>query len=316
MKLGRSLRRQVAVTHSIVRQMRREFVRRLPLRSALTLEFLYFHHRFPRLDHPRTFCEKIAHRKLFDRNPLMPELSDKILAKEYVARELGPEWVIPNVWSGERLPPRAERCWQIPYVLKANHGSAWNYFVLSEADQDWDAIEARAAEWLNMTYGRHAVEWLYTQIKPRLLVEPFVGMRGVAPADYKFFVFGGRTIYIQVDLGRLQTHRQLFYDVHWKRQRFEYMCPWTEEEVEPPQSLGAMIEAANHLGAPFPFARVDLYELDGKPRFGEMTFYPNSGRYAFKPESAELELGDLWPEEPARGVEPQLRMVKDRARLG
>lgn len=309
MKLCRNFRRQVAVAHSRVRQLRRELVRLLPLRAAVTIEFLYFHHRFPRLAHPRTFCEKIAQRKLYDRNALMPQLADKVLAKEYIARELGPEWVIPNLWSGERLPPREERNWPIPYVLKANHGSAWNYFVLSEAEQDWEAMEERAAAWMNATYGQHALEWLYTQIHPGLIVEPFLGRNGVAPADYKLFVFGGRTVYIQVDLGRLQTHRQLFYDVNWKRQRFEYMCPWTDEEVDRPQSLATMIEAANQLGAPFPFARVDLYEIDGQPRFGEMTFYPNSGRYAFRPESAELALGQLWPDATGYESGALLRMA-------
>jgi hypothetical protein len=260
------------------------------------MEFLIYHRRLARLDHPETFCEKIAKRKLSDRNALMPRLADKILAKEYVADLLGTEWVIPTLWSGYHLPPRAERNWATPYVLKASHGSGWNYFVLSPSQQDWDAIEAEAEHWLSTLYGRSEMEWLYTQIKPGLLVEPFVGIGDVAPPDYKLFVFGGRTVYIQVDLGRLQTHRQLFYDVNWKRQKWEYLCPWTEEEVAPPVSLAAMIGAANKLGAEFPFVRVDLYEIAGKPYFGEMTFYPNSGRFAFKPESAELLLGELWQE--------------------
>jgi hypothetical protein len=280
----------------MIRKARQEFMRLLPLRTAVTIEFLYFHRRLPRLDHPQTFCEKIAHRKLHDRDPRMPRLADKILAKEDVAEVLGPEWLIPTIWSGERLPPRAERNWPIPYVLKANHGSNFNYFVLSEEDQDWDRIEQKAEQWLKGGYGRDEFEWIYTQIRPGLLVEPFVGTRGVAPPDYKFFVFGGRTVYIQVDLGRLQKHRQLFYDVNWQRQKIEYICPWTDEEVPPPRSLAKMIETANKLGAAFPFVRVDLYEIEGKPYFGEMTFYPNSGRFVFKPESTELMLGQLWPD--------------------
>jgi hypothetical protein len=272
------------------------FLTALPSRAAITVEFLAYHHRLPHLDHPRTFNEKIAQRKLRDRDPRLPVLADKVLAKREVARLLGPEWVIPTVWSGNRLPPRAERRWPIPYVLKASHASGWNLFVLSEADQNWDAIEATVEQWLHRTYGRHAHEWLYTEMKAGLLVEPFLGTANVAPPDYKFLVFAGRTAYIQVDLGRMQTHRQLFYDTNWSRQRFEYLCPWTDEEAPPPRSLARMIDAANTLGAGFPFVRVDLYEIEGKPYFGELTFYPNSGRYAFKPESAELELGRLWPE--------------------
>jgi hypothetical protein len=266
----------------------------LPLRTAITLEFLFFHHRLPRLDHPRSFSEHIARRKLYDRDPRMSVLSDKVRAKEYVGGLLGKDWLIPTLWSGERLPPRPERNWSIPYVLKARHASGWNIFVLSQQDQDWDVTEEKVGQWLGV-YGQHAREWLYTQIEPGLLVEPFLGVGEIAPPDYKFFVFGGRSAFIQVDLGRMQTHRQLFYDVDWNRRKFEYLCPWTDEEVPPPKSLAIMIDAANKLGAGFPFVRVDLYEIDGQPKFGEMTFYPNSGRYPFKPESAELELGSLWP---------------------
>lgn len=281
---------------SLARGLRNKLMETLPLRSAIRLEFVLYHHRLPDLDHPRTFSEKIARRKLYDRDARMPVMADKILVKEYVSGVLGEEWVIPTLWCGDRLPPRSARQWPIPYVLKASHGSGWNHFVLSTADEDWDAMEEKANRWLASTHAKHAREWLYAQMKPGLLVEPYLGTGPVAPPDYKFLVFGGRTAYIQVDLGRMQTHRQLFYDVNWKRQRIEYLCPWTEEEVEPPQSLQRMIEAADRLGAGFPFVRVDLYEIDSRPRFGEMTFYPNSGQFPFKPESVEVEFGGLWPE--------------------
>ena len=38
-----------------------------------------------------------------------------------------------------------------------------------------------------------------------------------------------------------------------------------------------MIEICRKLSKSFPFVRVDLYNLDGKIYFGEMTFYPASG---------------------------------------
>jgi hypothetical protein len=266
----------------------------LPLRARISLDFFRHQGKFPRLDSPHTFSEKIARRKLFDRDPRMPILTDKILVKQHVMEVLGAEWVIPTLWSGEKLPPRSERNWPIPYVLKANHGSSWNIFVRSEEDQDWDQIEKFMQSWLKTTFGQVYGEWLYTQIKPGLLVEPFVGTGGIAPPDYKLFVFAGRTELIQVDLGRLQKHRQFFYDTKWNRQPITYVCPDDGEEIEPPASLAKMISAADLLGAHFPFVRIDLYEIGGEPKFGEFTFYPNSGNVPFKPESVELELGRLW----------------------
>jgi hypothetical protein len=286
-----------AVIRSIIRAGRDAFFPILPRRIAINIAFYLYHRRFPELDYPLTFNERIQHSKLYNRNPLMTRLCDKISAKEYVADSIGMKWIIPDLWSGEKLPPRSERNWPIPYVLKANHGSSWNYFVLSEQDQDWDRIEKTAARWLKRTYGKWANEWLYSGIKPRLLVEPFKGTGEVAPPDYKFFVFGGRTAFIQVDLGRLQTHRQFFYDTNWKRLPFTYVCEFDPGEIEAPQSLEEMIRAAEFLAAPFPFVRVDFYQIDGTPFFGEFTFHPNGGFVAFKPESVEQELGRLWPEE-------------------
>jgi hypothetical protein len=261
----------------------------LPLRAALRLEFFLYHKRLPRLDQPQTFNEKIARRKLVDRDPLLVPWSDKVLAKQRAAEILGDDWVIPTLWSGSRLPPRQERKWPIPYVIKASHGSGWTYFVHTAQDEDWDRIEAITGRWLKDVYGRPSREW------PGLIIEPFLGSGGIVPPDYKFWVFGGRTAYIQVDTNRVLDHQQYFYDLNWKRQSFRYIRADPPGNVSPPRSIEEMVHAAELLAAPFPFVRVDLYEIDGQPRFGEMTFYPNSGRFAFKPESAELELGRLWP---------------------
>jgi TupA-like ATPgrasp len=272
-------------------------LRRLPLAVAVRLEFLLCHHRFAKLKRPRTFNEKIMHRRLYDRDPRLGSLSDKVQVKEYATRVLGEGWVIPNIWVGEKLPPRSQRNWPIPYVLKASHGSGWNVFVCCPQDQDWDHIETAAEQWLRRDYGQETREWAYTQIKSRrLLVEPFMGTGGVAPPDYKLFVFNGRTAFVQVDLGRLQTHRQFFYDTNWKRKTFCYVCPFSPEEVEPPQSLAKMVWAAERLAANFPFVRVDFYEITGRPYLGELTFYPNCGQIPFKPESVDQELGRLWPD--------------------
>jgi hypothetical protein len=280
---------------STIKQVRDSILEALPVRAALNLEFFLYHHRFPNLDAPTTFNEKVQHRKLFDRDPRLPELSDKILAKEHVARILGPEWVVPTIWSGCSLPPRLERTWPLPYVLKTNHGSGWNLFIRSREDEKWDDIERITAHWLGMRYGRPSHEWAYSTINPMLLVEPFLDEVASNPNDYKLWVFGGKVVFIEVDTGRYLNHQQYFYDREWKRQPFEYAAPGSVEDVPPPQSLEKMIWAAERLGAAFSFIRVDFYETGGSPRFGELTFYPNSARCRFKPESADAELGRMWP---------------------
>jgi hypothetical protein len=45
---------------------------------------------------------------------------------------------------------------------------------------------------------------------------------------------------------------------------------------EPP-NLGIMFDLAEMLAKDIPFARVDMYNIQGKIFFGEITFFPDSG---------------------------------------
>ena len=54
-----------------------------------------------------------------------------------------------------------------------------------------------------------------------------------------------------------------------------------------------MITVAEKLSKDIPFVRVDLYEINGKVYFGELTFYPSSGFEGFEPEEWDKKLGDM-----------------------
>ena len=60
-----------------------------------------------------------------------------------------------------------------------------------------------------------------------------------------------------------------------------------------------MLEIAAKLSKGFPVVRVDLYEVDGKPYFGEMTFYHNSGFSVFEPDSWDKTFGS-WIKLPTK----------------
>lgn len=167
-----------------------------------------------------------------------------------------------------------------------------NIFIRSAADQNWDEIERKVDQWLSIRYYnkvRH--EWLYSQIQPQVLVEPYIGSSKELPADYKFLVFDGRVEYIAVHTGRQQSHQPhyvAFYDRDWNKQPFKLNGALDHPDLAKPASLKRMIEAAERLAKDTPFVRVDFYEIDGSPLFGEMTFYPGSGLGLFPPEYDEL----------------------------
>jgi hypothetical protein len=52
-----------------------------------------------------------------------------------------------------------------------------------------------------------------------------------------------------------------------------------------------MVNIAEQLSAEFQEVRVDLYNVDGKIYFGELTFYDSSGYMQFSPDSFDFEIG-------------------------
>ncbi len=62
-----------------------------------------------------------------------------------------------------------------------------------------------------------------------------------------------------------------------------------------------MLEAAEQLARGTDFLRVDFYEVDGQPLFGEFCLYPGSGLDPLAADWIDFELGSLWTRaSPAR----------------
>jgi len=256
-------------------------------RLRVRLTYLWRHGRLPALARPTLFNELVQDRKLRNRDARLPLLADKVGVKAFVADRIGSAWVIPTLWHGLMLPKRAP--WPVPFVVKARHGCNQTAFVRT-GTEDWPAIRRAAARWVGKTYGYWLDEWLYRHIPPGVLVEPFVGVGHDLPIDYKFFVFDGRVEFVQVHLGRERRHRWVVFDRDWRR------VSGANGDPDPPRPacLPRMIDAAQELGRDFDFVRVDLYAVNDRPLFGEMTFYPGSGLDRFHPVSLDMVLGAYW----------------------
>lgn len=253
--------------------------------TRVQLTHIWRHGRPAQLHRPQLFNDLVQHRKLFDRDPRFPLFADKVAVKAIVAAKLGQEWVTPTWWQGRTLPHQIH--WPTPFVVKARHGCGQHVFVRAEGF-DWQEIRRRAHGWTRARYGVWLDEWLYGEIEPGLLVEAFIGEGGTLPIDYKLFVFGGRVAFVQVHLGREHDHRWVVMDPAWRQVSNGGRAPPS------PRSLPAMIEAAETLSSGFDFVRIDFYDVAGKPRFGEMTFYPGSGLDPFEPVDLDATMGRMW----------------------
>jgi len=254
--------------------------------SRVQLTYVWRHGRFAHIARPRTLTDHVQRRKLLDHDPRFPRMIDKVEAKDHVANLVGEDWIVPTLWQGTELP--AEPAWPMPFAIKSRHGCGHIYIVRDA--EDYAVAKAKAQRWLGETYGRWLDEWAYGQIPHGILVETFIGQGPDLPIDYKLFVFGGRVEFIQVHLDRATAHRWIVFDLDWRR----VSLPTADPDPAPPSSLAEMILAAEKLGAGFDFVRVDLYEIHGRPLFGEMTFYPGSGLERVSPSDLDLQMGSLW----------------------
>jgi hypothetical protein len=271
------------------------------LLNRLPARFIAQHHykqRFQKLLdllNPQTLNEKIAWRKVYQRDPRFPGFVDKIAVKAKIGQLVGAQYLIETLWSGadpnkipfETLVP--------PYVIKVNHGTGGVIFVKRAADLDIPTIRDTLRWHLRSCHARATQEWAYTQVEPKVLIERMVEAHGAIPDDYKFFVYHGRVHFVQVDKARFAGHRRDLYDRDLNRIEGSYhRHPALSEPVKRPQRWEEMLEVAENIGEQFDFVRVDLYDTPRGVLFGEVTFYPGAGFEQFSPESLDAEFGRPW----------------------
>jgi hypothetical protein len=287
----RFLRASVDAVPALAR-MRDARLLRKRMREALGYE--------PNLRNPRTYNERIAHKILYDRDPLLVRTADKIAVRDYVAEKIGAQYLVPLIGTYDR---GADIPWDsLPnrFVLKANHGSGTNLIVRDKASTDRGLALEQAERWLAENHYEWTGEWAYSRIRPRILIEEMlVGTDGAVPEDYKLYVFRGRPRLFEVHLDRFrQSYRYLTRDAETLRPvpfRWEGSASWEEEEAyEPPAEAGAMVEIAARLGTEFDHVRVDLYLSGGRIWFGELTHYTSNACAPVFPPEYDRILGDMW----------------------
>ena len=265
----------------------------LPARWHVALDHLRFHGKLPDLRRPKTLSEKIAYRKLYDHDPRMPSLVDKILSKELMAARFGMDFIIPTLatFQSEMEIDFAE----LPYpcVVKANHGSSMNLFLM-QRPADEEKVRRKLRRFLQHNYSAVREEWAYSHVQRRLLVEPFIDGGEHGLVDYKFHTFNGRAYAIEVITDRFTKHYGAMFDALWNPIHCQFGSPKSPYPIPRPEELDKMTRYAEEIGAGFSYVRVDFYEVGGKAKFGEITFYPGAGVDQVEPPEFDEIFGRQW----------------------
>lgn len=243
---------------------------------------------------PRRYSEKLQWYKLFYRDQLMVQCADKYRVREYVEskglakilNQLHGVYDNPSEIDFNVLPDK--------FVIKTTNGSSTNILCKNKSKLSLPEVEQCLKVWLKRDIYASAREWAYKDIIPKIIVEeyledensPFSGIN-----DYKFICFNGKVKYIVLDVDRYTNHKRNFYDTNWTFIPIDSDHPNLGDCILKPEGLEQMLKVANILAEDLPCVRVDLYWVNKRVYFGEMTFYPWAGYVTFSPDEFDHKLG-------------------------
>lgn len=249
------------------------------------------------LDNPKTFNEKLQWLKLYNRKPEYTMMVDKYRVRDYISKQLGDEYLIPLLGVWDR--PEEIDFSKLPnsFVLKCNHNSGLGMYICKDKsklkEKDIRRIRKNLHKGLKQNYYLSGREWPYKEVPRKIICEQYMEDNPTQQlTDYKLMTFGGKVKCTFTCTGRGSAHdfKVTFYDTDWKKMSFERHYP-SGPQLKKPASYDEMVALAEKLASHIPFARIDFYEIEGKPYFGEITLFPGSGMEEFTPEEWDSILG-------------------------
>lgn len=238
------------------------------------------------LDQPKLFNEKLQWLKLYDRKKIYIDLVDKVEVRNIIEKLIGPEYLIPiyGVYNSyeeinfDDLPNQ--------FVLKASHTSGDVFVCKDKSKINFSKLEKILNKWLKRNYYWEHREWPYKNVKPKIICEKYLKQdknMSSSLIDYKFYCFNGNPKYCQVIRNRNTFETMDFYDMEWNKTEFTRVRSYdnsllhSNKTLPKPEKFEKMIEIAKKLSNGLSFIRVDLYYIDNRIYFGELTFYPVAG---------------------------------------
>lgn len=251
--------------------------------TAKIFDTLLRDHRLLNLKNPQTLSDKVSYIELHEQSPLAPSCTDKYAVRKYIADKGYADILIPIYGEAytnfdeinfEKLPNA--------FAIKATHGCKMNYLVPDKSKLNKEHCRRVIQRWLNTTYGTYSMEPHYSTIPHRFYIEQYLS-DAEKLVDYKFHCLNGKPYFVLVCSDRKNNGDKAMkvtldlFDMDWKPIH-EVVASGSEKPgngmLKKPVNFEKMIDIVRTLSADFKFVRVDLYELDGKVYFGELTFTP------------------------------------------
>lgn len=234
---------------------------------------------------PHTYDAQMFFLKLSNRDPLITKCSDKHAVQEYI-KDCGYEDILKKEYACfdsveqidfSKLPS--------PCYLKCNHASGMNWIYRKEDKHDLKHIKWKFNFLLAQNPYYLSREWNYKDIPPKIVCEELLQMPdGVSDIpELQFFCFNGEPRFIIYNLGLADKTGAHANPIRWglwpdftlieEATKLNH----TAEAPPMPEGYEQMIKCARRLSKPFPHVRVDLFVIEGRIIFNELTFYSGGG---------------------------------------
>lgn len=260
--------------------------------------------RFPNLKNPQDLNEKILWLKLYSDTSSWTELADKYRVRNHLEKmglgnylvKLYAKWDKAEDIDFDALPNSL--------IFKANNGDGkgTNLIVQDLRNADKKKLRDIFNNWLNnRNVGLLGAEPQYQKMEPCIIAEELlpIPMGETSLIDYKIWCINGEPQYIRTYCNRSKDGGEaesMTYDTEWNA------CPkfnkitshyHAADLLHKPKNLDEMLELARKLSKGFPILRVDLYNIEGKIYFGELTFTSNGGMMNSVTPEFLIKLGEM-----------------------
>lgn len=223
--------------------------------------------------------------------------ADKNLVREYVKSKGLEDILIPSygVFDSfdeidfDKLPNQ--------FVIQTNFGCGHIWICKDKKSADIDKWHKQFDEWMAIKdFGWRTGEWQYNEIPHKLVVTKYLDSLGaISVNDYKFHCMHGQVYGCFAAYDRVPgvEHGVQFdhYDIDWNLTD-GIRPPWhpRRREIPKPKCYDRMLEVSRILSKDFPYCRVDLYEIEGKVLFGELTFTPQGNVLSYYTEDMQKDM--------------------------
>ena len=280
---------------------KREAAKIIP--TPIYIRLMYYHITGIKLNlkNPQTFTEKLQWMKVHYRNPLYTDRADKLKVREYIAKTLGNEFLVPLLGVYKRADDIDFDKLPNQFVLKCNHDSGSILICKDKSNFDIEGAKAHLTKHINTNYYYPSREWQYKDISPKILCEKYMADEmNEEINNYRIFCFSGEPKIIQVVCDKFADKKLKFYFTDWHPIKNTIsMMPESDLILNKPDKLDDMLQIARKLSQGLPHVRVDLYLTYNKIYFSEMTFFDLGGNRNFKQQEFNLKMGS-WLQLPEK----------------